>query len=220
MSQCSTRSNLSVQRSSQNLHKEVVEPFALIDILDTPLGIAKFEHSSLKSFNAAVRDLIQQNPDTPVGGMPAITPLEKAKDTLEPLARSLGMGKELLSQASITRSQSWCSSTSVLMVTAPETPHTEDESDKHAITTFTCQDIERNTPDALRYLHDPDFQASTTTKLCQVSNFDGASPLACCELMEDDRSVPSVNTGQYCPGSGECCQLIDFLAMRSCAMME
>jgi hypothetical protein len=37
-------------------------------ILDTPTGYARFGFISRESFNTAVQDLVQENPDTPIGG--------------------------------------------------------------------------------------------------------------------------------------------------------
>jgi hypothetical protein len=43
----------------------------LFPIPDTPLGISQLQFGSQLSFNTSVRDLIQQNPDAPIGGRPA-----------------------------------------------------------------------------------------------------------------------------------------------------
>jgi len=46
-------------------------------ILDTPTGYARFGFISRESFNTAVQDLVQENPDTPIGGR-AAAPMKKS----------------------------------------------------------------------------------------------------------------------------------------------
>ena len=48
-------------------------------ILDTPIGYARFGLISRESFNTAVQDLVQENPDNPIGGR-AVSPMKKSFD--------------------------------------------------------------------------------------------------------------------------------------------
>lgn len=55
----------------------------LLDVPNTPFGMSQFRHGNLETFDAAVRDLIQSQPDCPIGGYPA-----------SPKKRSMSLGIE------------------------------------------------------------------------------------------------------------------------------
>ncbi|KAE9381494.1 hypothetical protein N431DRAFT_392757 [Stipitochalara longipes BDJ] len=58
-------------------------------IPDTPTGYARFGFTSRESFNTAVQDLVQENPDTPIGGKAAV-----------PMKRSFNIGTRAINGSS------------------------------------------------------------------------------------------------------------------------
>ncbi|KAN0122480.1 hypothetical protein V8E51_000806 [Hyaloscypha variabilis] len=58
-------------------------------IPDTPAGYARFGFISTESFNTAVKDLVQENPDTPIGGKAAA-----------PMTRSFSLGTRAINGSS------------------------------------------------------------------------------------------------------------------------
>lgn len=70
-------------------------------IPDSPLAIAQLEFGSRSSFNTQVRDLIQEEPDTPIGGIPAAAaPKEKRSFNVGSLAIK---GKDYLASRIVTK---------------------------------------------------------------------------------------------------------------------
>lgn len=123
----------------------VTEDENLLDLPNTPLGICKFQHGMLESFDRAVQDLIQSDPDHPIGGYPA-SPMAKPKiystkstdielinmasmaaisaannAPKKPLESRSNFSKALLARSANTRA-SLLSELSLPMITAPQTP--------------------------------------------------------------------------------------------------
>jgi hypothetical protein len=70
-------------------------------IPDSPLAIAQLEFGDRSSFNTQVRDLIQEEPDTPIGGIPAAAaPKEKRSFNVGSLAIK---GKDYLARHNVTK---------------------------------------------------------------------------------------------------------------------
>jgi hypothetical protein len=103
----------------------------LIPVPDTPLGISQLQFGSQVSFNTSVRDLIQESPDTPIGGKLS-PPLEhpilivSPKQPLTPITNRFEQpsSPDHVRGASVSSRHPSISSSggSDEMITAPETP--------------------------------------------------------------------------------------------------
>lgn len=176
----------------------------LSDHPDTPLGISRFEHGSYQSFDTAVRDLIQQQPDTPIGDYMVAPVHDTTQNTLKRRSNTFECFKPTsYTEKVIFRLGSVDSSRSLPMITAAESLRSHLRSND-------CDSPKSGDliigSDILAMSDDSQGHGFTTSAIIQpycVASLDGGHATACCELVEQEGSVGSVGSDEFCPGPGK-----------------
>lgn len=188
----------------------VVADEHLLDLPNTPLGICKFQYGMLESFDQAVRDLIQSDPDHPIGGKMAKPKIYSTKSTdielvnmasmaaisassntpKKPLESRSNFSKALLSRSANARA-SLLSEMSLPMITAPQTPTRCRPSDDSsaAIGVRDFGDCENS------------YIGECSDSPCMGNGFDG---MACCSLEAEAQGIEEcpASLEDMCPGPG------------------
>lgn len=169
-------------------------PANLSNHSDSSLGIARFEHGSFQSFDTEIETLIQQFPDTPIGGYTTASPTCDVETTVENHQLSVPSGRITGSTDDICLCD-----------------NLQQEEVSHAIDLATdnsqnSADVEHKQPISLSCASTAPVVASASSAVHSVTshvpigvpNLDGVDAMPCCELAEQRDLVIPINMEGVC----------------------